>query len=125
MSFSVSCSARISGVAMRSVHLYSDHVALDDHLEGVDGDVGRKVQGLAALEVEDRAVARALDRAPLEVDVPLEQQAVVVAAAILDGEQLAVAVDDADLEVLDLHDARGAGRQVREGAEVHEQGQSD
>src|SRR3954470_14633259 len=119
------CSAMISGVAMRSVHLYSDHVALDEHLEGVDRDIGRKVQRLAALEVEEGAVARALDGAPLEVDLTLEQQAVVVAAAVLDGEQLAVAVDDADLEVLDLHDARGAGRQVREGADVHEQGQSD
>src|SRR3954466_4325209 len=118
------CSARISGVAMRSVHLYSDHVVLDDDLEGVDGDVGRKVERLAALQVEERAVARALHRAPLEVDVALEQQAVVVAAAILDGQQGAVAVDDADLEVLDLHDAGGAGRELRDGADVDEGSQA-
>src|SRR3954453_19828949 len=120
MSASAFCSARISGVAMRSVHLYSDHVALDEDLEGVDGDVGRKVERLAALQVEERAVARALHRAPLEVDVALEQQPVVGAAAVLEGEQVAVGVDDADLEVLDLDDARGAGRQVRDGADVDE-----
>src|SRR3954447_26115672 len=123
MCLSVSCSARISGVAMRSVHLYSDHVVLDDDVEGVDGHVGRQVERLAALQVEEGAVARALDGAPLEVDVALEEQAVVVAAAVLDREDLAAAVDDADLEVLDLHDARGAGRQLRDGADVDEGGQ--
>src|SRR3954462_10716475 len=120
MSLSVSCSARISGVAMRSVHLYSDHVVLDDDVEGVDGHVGRQVQRLAALQVEEGAMARALDGAPLEVDLAFEEQPVVVAAAILDGEQLAPAVDDPDLEVLDLDDARGAGRQLRDGADVDE-----
>src|SRR3954454_21052557 len=120
MSLSVSCSARISGVAMRSVHLYSDHVVLDDHLEGVDGDVGRQVQGLPGPQIEQGAVARALDGAPLEVDVPLEQQPVVVAAAVLDREDVAIAVDDADLHVLELDDAGGAGGQVGDGADVDE-----
>src|SRR5687768_15748212 len=108
MSFSDSCSAMTSGVLMGSIHLYSDHVALDVHLEGVDGDVGRQIQGAAGADVEQRPVARALDDALLGVDRALEEDPVVVAAAVLDGEDVAAAVDDADLEVLDLDDPAGA-----------------
>src|SRR5690606_9729869 len=113
MSLSDSCSARISGVAMGSIHLNSDHVVLDDDLEGVDRDVGGQVQRLPRLQVEEGAVARALDGAPLEVDLTLEEDPVVVRATIFDREDLAAAVHDPDLEVLDLHDARGAGRKLR------------
>src|SRR4051812_40829310 len=117
MSLRESCSAMISGVAT-SVHLDSDHVAVDGHREGVDGDVGRKVQRAAGAQVEQRTVPGALDGALLRVDRALEEDPVVMRAAVLDRVDVAAAVDHADLEVLHLYDARGAGRQLGDGADV-------
>src|SRR4051812_49276374 len=99
MSLRDSCSAMISGVAT-SVHLDSDHVAVDGDLVGVDGDVGRKVQRAAGAQVEQRSVPGALDGALLGVDRTVEQDPVVVRAAVLDRVDLATAVDHAELEVL-------------------------
>src|SRR4051812_11183141 len=62
---------------------------------------------------------RALDHAVLLVELALHQLAVVVRAAILDGEDLATAVDHADLEVLVLHQALLARRQLVGGAVVY------
>src|SRR5689334_22896065 len=107
-----------SGVAMRSVDLQLDDVVLDSDREGVDGDVGGQGLRLAGPQVEQRPVARALDGAVLGIERPLGERAVVVRAAILDREELAVAVEDADLEVLPLDDARGAGRELGELADV-------
>jgi hypothetical protein len=101
-----------------SVDLQSDHAVLDGHREGVDGDVRGQVHGLAGPQLEHRAVARALDGAGLRVDLALEQVAVVVRAAVLDGEQLAAAVEDADLEILPFDEPVLAGGQVLEGADV-------
>src|SRR5688572_28757509 len=115
MPLRASASARISGVAMGSVHLYSDRVALHEHLVGLDRDIGRKVQRLAGAKVEDVAVAGALDDAPLAVDGPLEEDPAVMAAAVLDREDLAIAVDDADLEVLPGHDLGRAGGKLGDG----------
>ena len=54
----------------------------------------------------------------LQVDLALEQAAVVVRAAVLDRQQLAGAVEDPDLEVLPLDQAVLAGRQFLNGADV-------
>src|SRR3954466_9282517 len=110
MPTSACCSAITSGVAIRSVDLHSNHAVLDQHREGVDRHVRRQVQGLSGAQIEARAVARALDHAVLLVELAVHQLAVVVRAAVLDGEDLATAVDDADLEVLELDEtllARG------------------
>ena len=58
------------------------------------------------------------DHAVLVVELALDQLAVVVRAAVLDGEDLATAVDDADLEVLPLDETLLAGRQLFDGADV-------
>src|ERR1700751_3483001 len=112
------CSAITSGVAIRSLDLHSNHAALDPHREGLDRDVRRQVHGCAGAQVEARAVARALDRTVLRVELPLDQLAVVVRAAILDREHRAVAVEDADLEVVGLEQALLAGRKLVERADV-------
>jgi hypothetical protein len=62
-------------------------------------------------------VAGALHRTPLLVQLTVEQDAVVVGAAVLDGEQLAGDVEDPDLEVLVLDEAVRAGRQLAQGAD--------
>src|SRR3954466_10447630 len=118
MPTSACCSAITSGVAIRSVDLHSNHAVLDDHREGVDGHVRRQVQGLSGTQIKARAVPRALDRAVGFVELALDQLAVVVGAAILDGEDLATAVDDADLEVLPLDETLLAGWQLFDGADV-------
>src|SRR3954462_10092494 len=105
MPTSACCSAITSGVAIRSVGLPSNPAVLDDHPEGVDGHVRRQVQGLSGTQIEARAMPGTLDHAVLFVELPVDQLAVVVRAAILDGEDLATAVDDADLEVFVFHKA--------------------
>ena len=96
------------------------HVVLDDDGERVDGNVRRQGRGLSGVQVEQRAVARAFDGARLRIELALGQRAVVVRAAVLDGEDLAVAVEDADLEVLPFDDAGSAGRELGERADVDE-----
>src|ERR1700754_4460882 len=118
MPASACCSAITSGVAIRSVDLHSNHAVLDEHREGVDGHVRRQVQGLSGSEIEARAMTRALDRAILVVQLAFDQLAVVVRAAVLDGEDLATAVDHADLEVLPFDETLLAGRQLVERADV-------
>jgi len=54
----------------------------------------------------------------LAFTVDVQQVPVVVRAAILAGEQLAVAVDDAELEILPLDENVLAGEQFLEGADV-------
>src|SRR3954452_7076963 len=120
MPTSACCSAITSGVAIRSVDLHSNHAVLDEDREGLDGHVRRQVQGLSGAQIKARAVARAFDHAVLFVELALHQLAVVVRAAILDGEDLATAVDHADLEVLVLHQALLARRQLVEGADVYQ-----
>src|ERR1044072_7991117 len=100
MPTSACCSAITSGVAIRSVDLHSNHAVLDEHREGVDGHVRRQVQGLSGTQIEPRPVTGTFDRAIVLVELALDQLAVVVRTAILDGEELAAAVDDADLEIL-------------------------
>src|ERR1044072_2100058 len=99
MPASACCSAITSGVAIRSVDLHSNHAVLDDHRKGVDGHVRRQGHGLSGAQVKPRPVPGTLDRTLVLVELALDQLAVVVRAAVLDGEDLAAAVDDADLEV--------------------------
>src|SRR5690349_11715460 len=72
------------------------------------------------MQVEQRAVARAFDGARGGIELAFGQRAVVVRAAVLDGEDLAVAVEDTDLEVLPFDDAGSAGRELGERADVDE-----
>src|SRR3954454_17657443 len=118
MPASACCSAITSGVAIRSVDLHSNHAAVDRHREGVDRDVRRQVQGGSGLQVEPRAVARALDRAVLRVQLALDEFAVVVRAAVLDRVQRAVAVEYADLEVVQLDESLLAGPEILHGTDV-------
>src|SRR3954454_246208 len=105
MPTSACCSAITSGVAIRSVDLHSNHAVLNDHRKGVDGHVRRQVQGLSAAQVEPRPVPRIFDHSVLFIELALDELAVVVGAAILDGEDLAAAIDAADLQILKLHEA--------------------
>src|SRR4029453_17779529 len=102
------------------LHLHLDEVAVYDDGERVDGDVRRQGCGLSGVQVEQRAVARAFDGTRVGIELPFGQGAVVVRAAVLDGENLAVAVEDADLEVLPFDDARSAGRELGQRADVDE-----
>src|SRR5215204_4902671 len=118
MPISACCSAITSGVAIRSVDLHSNHAVLDEHRKGVDGYVRRQVQGFSGPQVEARAVSGTFDHAVGVVELAFDQLSVVVRAAILDGEDLAAAVDHADLEVLELDQALLARRQLFDGADV-------
>src|SRR3954447_24433758 len=118
MPTSACCSAITSGVAIRSVDLHSNHAVLDEHREGVDGHVRRQVQGLSGPQVKTRPVPGAFNGAIVLVQLALDELAVVVRAAILDGEDLASAVDHADLQVLPRDEALLARRQLFEGADV-------
>ena len=69
-------------------------------------------------DVEACAVTRADHDTLVRLPVTLDERAVVVGAAVLDREQLAGAVEHADLEVLPLHQAHAAGREVVNGADV-------
>src|SRR5215216_314810 len=98
MPTSACCSAITSGVAIRSVDLHSNHAVLDEHREGVDGYVRRQVQRLSGSQVEPRPVPGTFDHTVIFVELSVDQLAVIVRAAVLDGEDLATAVEDADLE---------------------------
>src|SRR4051794_17505655 len=123
MPTSACCSAITSGVAIRSVDLHSNHAVLDEHRKGVDGHVRRQVQGLSGSQVETRPVPGAFDRAFVLIQLAVDQLTVVVGAPILDGEDLAAAVDHADLEVLELDEALLAGGQLGDGADVDQRAQ--
>src|SRR5919206_4947213 len=117
MPASACCSAITSGVAI-SLHFHSNHAVLDRDGERLDRFVRGQVQGLSGAQVEDRAVARALDRAGRRIDRAVQELAIVVRAAILDREQLAVAVEDADLEAVPRGEAVLAGRKLVNRADV-------
>src|SRR3954463_3718776 len=104
-------SARTSGVAM-SVDLQSDGVVLDPYGEGLDRLEGGERFRPAAGEVEEGAVARALDGAGRRVELALGERAVVVGAAVLDRVVGAVAVEDADLHAVVLDQTHAARRQL-------------
>src|SRR3954468_1691517 len=104
-------SASTSGVAM-SVDLQSDGVVLDRNRERLDRlESGERLRP-AGGEVEEGAVARALDGAGGGVELALGQRPVVVGAAVLDRIEAAVAVEDADLRPLVLDEAHAARRQL-------------
>src|SRR6476469_7908001 len=89
-------SAKTSGVAM-SVDLQGDRVVLDGHRERSHRSIGGERLGPAGGQVEERAVAGALDGAGRGVELALGQRPVVVRAAVLDRVERSVAVEDADL----------------------------
>src|SRR3954468_16558076 len=105
-----------AGVTLFGLDL--DHAALHAHREGLHGNVGRQVQRLSALQVEHRAVARALDGAPRLVELALEEDAVVVGAAVLDGVEGPRAVEDADRDLVEGDVPHGPGRELGFGAHV-------
>src|SRR3954447_11314638 len=109
-------SARTSGVAM-SVDLQSDGVVLDRYRERLDRlESGERLRP-AGGEVEERAVARALDGAGRDVDLALGERPIVVGAAVLDRVVGAVAVEDAYLDPVVLNQAHTARRQLGCGAD--------
>src|SRR3954462_660038 len=118
MPTSACCSAITSGVAIRSVDLHSNHAVLDEHREGVDGHVRRQVQGFSGAQVEPRPVPGAFNSAIFVVQLAFDELSVVMRTAVLDGEDLASAVDHADLQVLPRDEALLARGEVLEGADV-------
>src|SRR4051812_37261313 len=105
-------SASTSGVAM-SVDLQSDGVVLDRNRERLDGlESGERLRP-AGGEVEEGAVARALDGQGGDFEPALGKRAFVVGAAVLDRVVGAVAVEDADLDAVVLAQAHAARRQLR------------
>src|SRR3954452_14729580 len=105
---------------MGLLHFHLDEVVFDDDRERVDGNIRGERQRLPRVQIEERAVPGAFDGARVGIDLALEQRTVVVRAPVLDGEKLAIAVEDADLEVLPFDDADGAGRELGERADVYE-----
>src|ERR1700709_2583739 len=109
----------VSGVvAMWLLNLQLDHVVLDPDVERLDGGVGGQGLGRSGAYIEDGAVARALDRAAVGIELPVGERAVVMGAAVLDRTEGAVAVEEPALEVLPLDDASGARRQLGDRADV-------
>jgi len=88
------------------------------HGERLDRHIGRERLRAAGLQVEQGPVPGAFHRAPLLVELPFGERSVVMRAAVLDRQDPALAVEQADLQVLPFHDARGAGRELRERADV-------
>src|ERR671921_1234335 len=99
MPTSACCSAITSGVAIRSIDLHSNHAVLDEHREGVDGHVRRQVQGLSGPQIETRPMPRTFDRTVVFVQLALDEFAVVMRTAVLDGEDLAPAIDHTDFQI--------------------------
>src|SRR4029078_9104545 len=118
MPTSACCSAITSGVAIRSVDLHSNHAVLDDHRKGVDGHARRQVHGLPRPRVEPRPVTRTFDRAVLFIELPVDEFTVVMRTPILDGEDLAAAVNAAYLETLVLPEPLAPGGKLVERADV-------
>src|SRR5262249_47283266 len=73
--------------------------------------------GAAAAQVEQRAMARALDRARLRVERTFREGSVVVRAAILDRVKLAAGVEHADPAAVHVEQARIAGLKLGSGAD--------
>src|SRR4029079_8245597 len=96
----------VSG-AFTSVNLQLDLPVLGADREGLDRREGGGGFGAAASQVEKRAVSWALDRTGRLVELALGERAVVVRAAVLDGEKLAAAVEDTDLDAVDGDDLPG------------------
>jgi hypothetical protein len=111
------------GSGHESVDLQLDDAVLDRHGERVDGDVRRQCQGLSGAKIETGAVTRALDRARLLVELALHEVAVIVRAAVLDREQRAAAVEDADLEVVPFDELALARWELVEAADVDHRAQ--
>src|SRR6476646_7278496 len=104
-------SASTSGVAI-SVDLQGDGVVLDLYRERLHRLESWERLRPTGAEVEEGAVARALDRAGGLVELALGERTVVVGAAILDRVQRPVAVEDADLAPVVLDQAHCARRQL-------------
>src|SRR5687767_5763614 len=107
----------ISGVAM-SGNLQFHGPVLNADIKGIDGQVGGQGTGAAGAQVEQRPVAWAFDGAGVGIERTLGQRPVVVGAAILDREEVAVAVEHADLAAVDVDDARRARRKLRGRADI-------
>src|SRR6478672_4306269 len=104
-------SATTSGVAM-SGDLQADGVVLDGYRERLHRlESGERLRPAGA-EVEEGAVAGALDGAGRRVEIALGERPVVVGAAVLDRVELPLAVEDADLDPVVLDQAHLAGRQL-------------
>ena len=94
----------ISGVAL-SENLQFHGPVLNADIEGIDGPVGGPGTRAAGAKVEQRPVAWAFDGTGVGIERTLGQWPVVVGAAVLDREELAVAVEHADLAAVDVDDA--------------------
>src|SRR5690242_6013704 len=105
-------SASTSGVAI-SVDLQGDGVVLDRYRERLHRLESWERLRPAGAEVEEGAVAWALQRAGGRVELALGQRSVVVGAAVLDRVERAVAVEDADLPAVVLDQAHLARAQLR------------
>src|SRR5690349_22246656 len=88
-------SASTSGVAM-SVDLQGDGVVLDLYRERLHRLKSWERLRPTGAEVEEGAVARALDGASGRVELALGQRPVAVGAAVFDGVRRALAVEDPD-----------------------------
>src|SRR5215218_2752959 len=109
-------SASTSGVAI-SVDLQGDGVVLDCYRERLHRLESRERLRPTGAEVEEGAVARALDRTGGLVELALGERPVVVRAAVLDRVQRPVAVEDADLGAVVLDKAHCARGQIGCGAD--------
>src|SRR6478752_4602606 len=104
-------SASTSGVAI-SVDLQGDGVVLDRYRERLNRLESWESLRPTGTEVEEGAVARALDGAGGSVELALGERPVVVGAAILDRVERPVAVEDTDLLALVLDQPHLPGRKL-------------
>src|ERR1043165_8987715 len=104
-------SASTSGVAI-SVDLQGDGVVLDHYRERLHRLESWERLRPTGAEVEERAVARALDGAGGCVELALGERPVVVGAAVFDRVQRALAVEDADFLPVMLDQTHLAVRQL-------------
>ena len=85
----------------------------------VDRLVGRQGQRATAADVEPGPVPRAHDYAFLWIEVALGERPVVVGAAVLDGAELAVEVEDADRDGARSNDLHRPRRELVHRSHVH------
>ena len=85
----------------------------------VDRNVRGQIQRLPCAHIEHRAMPRTLHGTGLGIDLTFEQVAVVVRAAVFDGDEVAIAVEHADLEVLPLDEPMLAGQEFLNCADVN------
>src|SRR5262245_47040639 len=98
----------VSGGGFTSIDLQLYLPILGADRKGLDGREGGKGLWATGSQIEQRSVSGALNGTGRRIELALGQGAGVVRAPILDRQELAGAVEDADLDSVDLDELHGS-----------------